>query len=165
MTLKEMIEEARMMAETPDLDTVRDSEEDGIQESEFEYSSRKTERSRVAKSPSEYSYTESVVSVIEKPYTRGSPSMPGNSISFEKWIKTIYSNMEKVFFFFVSIHSFFIHLLGLTNGHNNEYENDDIDKSVMNQKPRFSERVENEKASPLPPPKPPITIAGKAYME
>ena len=37
MTLKEMIEEARMMAETPDLDVVRDSEDDGIIESEYSY--------------------------------------------------------------------------------------------------------------------------------
>ena len=40
MTLKEMIEEARMMAETPDLDVVRDSEDDGMLDSE--YSSRKS---------------------------------------------------------------------------------------------------------------------------
>ena len=33
-----MIEEARMMAETPDLDVVRDSEDDGMLDSE--YSSR-----------------------------------------------------------------------------------------------------------------------------
>merc|ERR1712226_675775 len=72
-----------MMAETPDLDVVRDSEDDGMLDSE--YSSRKSsaahgfERSRVAKSPSEHSYTESVISVIEMPHLRGSPSMPGLS--------------------------------------------------------------------------------------
>ena len=75
MTLKEMIEEARMMAETPDLDPIRDGEDDGIEETD--YHNRRYDRSRAAKSPSEYSYTESVVSVIEKPHMRDSPSMPG----------------------------------------------------------------------------------------
>ena len=37
MTLKEMIEEARMMAETPDLDVIRSSQDDIS-----EYSSRKS---------------------------------------------------------------------------------------------------------------------------
>ena len=40
MTLKEMIEEARMMAETPDLDNIRSSPETNVQDSEF--SSRKS---------------------------------------------------------------------------------------------------------------------------
>ena len=40
MTLKEMIEEARMMAETPDLDNIRSSPETTVQDSEF--SSRKS---------------------------------------------------------------------------------------------------------------------------
>ena len=40
MTLKEMIEEARMMAETPDLDNIRNSPETTVQDSEF--SSRKS---------------------------------------------------------------------------------------------------------------------------
>ena len=35
MTLKEMIEEARMMAETPDLDNIRSSPETTVQDSEF----------------------------------------------------------------------------------------------------------------------------------
>ena len=80
MTLKEMIEEAKMMAETPDLDPIRDS--DDYEVSKDEQPSRTYERTRSAKSPSEYSYTESVVSVIEKPHMRDSPSMPGNSIDF-----------------------------------------------------------------------------------
>lgn len=41
MTLKEMIEEARMMAETPDLDVVRSSQDDLS-----EYSSRKSSTSQ-----------------------------------------------------------------------------------------------------------------------
>ena len=40
MTLKEMIEEARMMAETPDLDNIRSSPETTVPDSEF--SSRKS---------------------------------------------------------------------------------------------------------------------------
>ena len=111
-----MIEEARMMAETPDLDNIRSSPETNVQDSEF--SSRKSsisqgimpiqivfkwicvsvfknqmvlylfdinfhyspvvpERSRMAKSPSEHSVTDSVISVIERPMKNISPSLPG----------------------------------------------------------------------------------------
>ena len=114
MTLKEMIEEARMMAETPDLDNIRSSPETTVQDSElssrkssisqgircsyvgrieclffkgqiifylsnfdYHYSSAGPERSRMAKSPSEHSVTDSVISVIERPMKNISPSLPG----------------------------------------------------------------------------------------
>ena len=116
-----MIEEARMMAETPDLDNIRSSPETTVQDSEFSsrkssisqgipcsyvladlmivimivlcfvksqivfylsnfdsnYSSEGPERSRMAKSPSEHSVTDSVISVIERPLKNISPSLPG----------------------------------------------------------------------------------------